>query len=158
MGRRGPAPKPTALKKLEGNPGKRKLNKAEPEPKGKLPTAPAALSPEAKRVWARLGKQLLELGLMTAVDGPIFALLCESYAAWTDCIKLGRQHGPVVKIAGELRPNPYLQRADREAEKVRKLAAEFGLSPASRSRLQIAPPKPNEKQEDSLEGFLRIAN
>ena len=27
MGKRGPAPKPTALKILEGNPGKQKLNK-----------------------------------------------------------------------------------------------------------------------------------
>jgi hypothetical protein len=31
-GSRGPAPKPTAIKKAEGNPGKRKLNTEEPEP------------------------------------------------------------------------------------------------------------------------------
>jgi len=32
MAMRGPAPKPTALNKLLGNPGKRKLNEAEQVP------------------------------------------------------------------------------------------------------------------------------
>jgi hypothetical protein len=32
MGKRGPSPKPTSLKVLQGNPGKRKINKSEPKP------------------------------------------------------------------------------------------------------------------------------
>ncbi|HZK10243.1 MAG TPA: phage terminase small subunit P27 family, partial [Clostridia bacterium] len=37
MATRGRKPKPTALKVLEGNPGKRPLNKNEPQPERKAP-------------------------------------------------------------------------------------------------------------------------
>mgnify|MGYP006980038133 CR=1 FL=1 len=36
----GRKPKPTAVKKLEGNPGKRKLNKKEPIPAKEMPECP----------------------------------------------------------------------------------------------------------------------
>ena len=36
----GRKPKPTAVKKLEGNPGKRKLNMKEPVPAKGMPTCP----------------------------------------------------------------------------------------------------------------------
>ena len=49
MAARGRKPKPTALKVLEGNPGKRPLNDHEPiPPKGEL-KCPSWLLPEAKR-------------------------------------------------------------------------------------------------------------
>jgi phage terminase small subunit len=40
MGLRGPAPKPTAIKRLEGNPGKRKLNEMEPKMTVGVPECP----------------------------------------------------------------------------------------------------------------------
>ena len=46
--------KPTAIKKLEGNPGKRKLNTKEPVPVKGMPTCPEWLLPEAKKEWDRL--------------------------------------------------------------------------------------------------------
>lgn len=45
----GRKPKPTALKKLEGNPGKRKLNTKEPIPAKGMLNCPEWLLPEAKR-------------------------------------------------------------------------------------------------------------
>ena len=46
----GRKPKPTAVKKLEGNPGKRKLNTKEPVPAKGMPDCPEWLLPEAMRV------------------------------------------------------------------------------------------------------------
>ena len=39
----GRKPKPTAVKALEGNPGKRSLNTGEPKPEKKAPRCPAWL-------------------------------------------------------------------------------------------------------------------
>ena len=59
----GRKPKPTAVKKLEGNPGKRKLNTKEPVPAKGMPDCPEWLLPEAKKEWERLAD------LMTGVVG-----------------------------------------------------------------------------------------
>ena len=57
MGLRGPAPKPTAIKRLEGNPGKRKLNEAEPTLTVGVPECPDYLDEVAKREWGRLNRK-----------------------------------------------------------------------------------------------------
>ena len=58
MATRGRKPKPTAIKRLEGNPGKRPLNIYEPKPLKKAPTCPDWLDEEAKREWRRLAKTM----------------------------------------------------------------------------------------------------
>lgn len=68
MGRRGPAPKPTELKRLQGNPGKRRLNDSEPRPVATLPRCPSHLTGEAKAEWRRVARGLYEAGLLTQVD------------------------------------------------------------------------------------------
>lgn len=54
MAQRGRKPKPTAVKVLEGNPGKRSLNTAEPKPEKKAPRCPSWLEDEAKKEWKRM--------------------------------------------------------------------------------------------------------
>lgn len=49
MATRGRKPKPTAMKELEGNPGKHPLNTSEPKPTKKAPACPKWLEPEAKK-------------------------------------------------------------------------------------------------------------
>ena len=73
MAQRGRKPKPTAIKELEGNPGKRPLNEAEPKPVKKAPSCPKWLEPEAKKEWRRLSKQLEQSGVLTEVDQAAFA-------------------------------------------------------------------------------------
>ncbi len=76
MARRGPAPKPTRMKVLAGNPGKRPLNRREPQPKPGLPRCPAQLSEEAKREWKRISKELDRLGLLTVLDRAALSAYC----------------------------------------------------------------------------------
>ena len=61
----GRPPKPTALKALAGNPGKRPLNQAEPKFEARVMRAPAHLSDEAKREWRRVSKELVAVGLLS---------------------------------------------------------------------------------------------
>ena len=62
MATRGRKPKPTALKVLEGNPGKRPMNMNEPVPPKGTVKCPAWLEPEAKKEWKRLASSLEAMG------------------------------------------------------------------------------------------------
>lgn len=149
----GPPPKPTAIRELEGNPCRRPLNTHEPKPTVTLPKPPAHLSPAAKRLWNRVGPMFVRLGVMTEADEMAFALLVESYTAWATLVEQAREAGPIVKINGQPVPNPLLSRADKEAEKFRRMLVEFGATPASRSRINAEGTTP----ADDLDTFLKLA-
>ena len=79
MATRGRKPKPTALKLLEGNPGKRPLNDREPVPlKGDI-KCPDWLLPEAKKEWKRLAPALEAMGVLTMADLTAFEGYCQAY-------------------------------------------------------------------------------
>ena len=80
----GRKPKPTAMKELEGNPGKRKLNKKEPMPGKGMPDCPKWLLPDAQEEWKRLSEKLNQMGVLTEVDRSAFAAYCQSYARWKE--------------------------------------------------------------------------
>src|ERR1051325_3456696 len=87
MGKRGPAPTPTALKLLRGNPGRRPLNVDEPQPPpveagSPLAKCPKWLTGDARTLWNRVAPGAIRSGLLTEVDLPAFEALCQSYARW----------------------------------------------------------------------------
>ena len=84
MAIRGRKPTPTAIKMLEGNPGKRPMNGSEPKPLKKAPSCPKWLETEAKREWRRLAKQMESIGILTDVDMAAFAGYCQAYARWKE--------------------------------------------------------------------------
>lgn len=75
--------KPTALKTLEGNPGKRPLNENEPKPEPGLPDPPPSLCDIALAEWNERGPGLARIGVITEVDAAIFAAYCQAFADWT---------------------------------------------------------------------------
>lgn len=154
MGRRGPAPKPTALKKLAGNPGKRALPKHEPKPKAGTvaPKAPAHLDKLGKAEWNRVAPELHRLGLLTDVDHAALEAYCTVYARWCDAERLLAKEGLTFETPnGYVQQRPELSIAHKALEMIKVFCAEFGLTPSSRARMQVPePPKP----EDPLEEFL----
>jgi P27 family predicted phage terminase small subunit len=117
-----------------------------------MPDCPAALCEAARAVWERLGPKFEAMGIMAEVDEAAFAILCEAYASWLALIELARGDGPIVKVNGQPVPNPYAVRADKEAEKIRRMLAEFGGTPSARSRLTIERATP--AAADELRSFL----
>ena len=93
----GRKPKPTAVKALEGNPGKRSLNTGEPKPEKKAPRCPAWLEGEAKKEWKRMAGQMEKLGILTEIDMAAFAGYCQAYARWKEAEEFITQHGTIVK-------------------------------------------------------------
>lgn len=136
----GRRPKPTALKELQGNPGHRPLNKREPKPTG-TPTCPRHLDEEAKKEWKRISAELTTLGLLTSVDRAALAAYCAAYSRWVKAEESIQRFGAVIKSPKSGFPiqNPYVSVANTALDHMRKFAIEFGLTPASRTRLQVSP-------------------
>jgi P27 family predicted phage terminase small subunit len=138
---RGRRPKPTRIKALTGNPGKRPLNPHEPRPLPALPDCPPELSPVARAEWMRLAAELSKLNLITQLDRGALAAYCGAYALWAESIEQIQKYGTMVKSpSGYPIQSPYLAIANRQAEIMLRVASEFGLTPASRSRISAPPP------------------
>ena len=145
---RGRKPKPTALKLADGNPGKRKINGAEPKPPRSLPDCPGHLAPEAKADWDRLAVTLNQIGLLTQVDRATMAAYCQCYARWVDAEEKMKETPLILRMpSGYIQQSPWLTISNKSLELMVKYMAELGLTPASRSRLAIqmhTGPKPWE--------------
>ena len=138
--RPGPVPKPTKLKELAGNPGKRPLNEREPAVAvpSSAPYAPRFLNKEGKREWRRMAKLLLEVGLYSEVDRAALAMYCQAWGRWIEAEQMLRKTGGPVLVSSEtlnLYQSPWLHVANKAQEQLRRMIAEFGLSPAQRSRV-----------------------
>lgn len=137
---RGRRPTPTRIKILTGNPGKRPLNPNEPRPEPALPPCPPELSPLARQEWERLSVELAKLNLITHLDRGALAAYCGAYALWADAMEQVQKFGTMVKSpTGYPIQSPYLAIANRQAEIMLRVAAEFGFTPASRSRISAPP-------------------
>lgn len=145
MAQKGRKPKPTALKILEGNPGKRQLNTNEPTPVKKAPKCPSWLDTEAKKEWRRLTKQLEDLGLLTTVDMAAFAGYCQAYARWKEAEEFISKHGTIVKTpSGYWQQVPQVSIAQTYLKIMNKLCEQFGLTPSARSRIVADTGQKNE--------------
>ena len=136
MATRGRKPTPTAIKELEGNPGKRKLNDQEPKPERKAPKCPKWLEEEAKKEWKRLAKKMEMMGILTEVDMAAFAGYCQAYARWKEAEEFITQHGTIVKTpSGYWQQVPQVSIAQAYLKVIDRFAEQFGLTAASRSRI-----------------------
>ena len=136
MAQRGRKPKPTALKVLEGNPGKRPLNLYEPNPEDKMPECPEWLEEEARAEWDRLAVPMFRLGLLKDLDMAAFAVYCQAYARWKEAEEFISQHGSIVKTKnGFWQQVPQVTIAHQNQKVMLQAAAEFGLTPSARSRI-----------------------
>jgi P27 family predicted phage terminase small subunit len=139
---RGRRPKPTRLKVLTGNPGKRPLNETEPRPEPAVPECPPELGEVARREWDRLARELGPLRITTNLDRGALAAYCGAYALWAEAMEAIQKYGSMIKSpSGFPVQSPYLAVANRQTEIMMRIASEFGFTPASRSRISTASPE-----------------
>jgi P27 family predicted phage terminase small subunit len=146
VGLRGPAPKPTAIKRLEGNPGKRKLNEDEPTLTVGAPECPDHLDEVAKKEWGRLTVILTAMKVLTEADYIALANLCQAYSTLINAQRQLNKTGILYKSkSGYIQQSPLLGIIHTQTTIVNNLLREFGLTPSSRTRVTIAEPekKPN---------------
>ena len=139
--------KPTALRLVHGTRDKHK-NKSEPMPTGEA-KAPTWLSKKAKAVWKQLATELEAIGLLTSMDEQAFAVYCQSYAelieAEAELIKGGKTQ---TTKDGFVRKSPWLSVRDEAHKRMQQIGAQFGFSPASRTRIEV---KPKDDKNDKAQ-------
>lgn len=139
---RGPKPQPTALKVLRGNPGKRPLNRREPQHAALPLEWPSDLvDPVARAEWDRVAAMLVERGQVTTVDRAVLMGYCVKYAQWSALEREAASHPFIVRSpSGYPLPNPALGMANKVFGLMLKAAAELGITPSSRARVVTLEP------------------
>lgn len=145
--------KPTAQKRLAGTLRKCRTNPREPAPVAGLPSPPSWLSPRAATTFREHAAQLDRMGVLSLGDGMALALLAlrldeveRTSAAIEDLGAI--QHATSAEGAVIARRRPEVAMRSSAMRHAQSLLAEFGLTPASHSRVSAAPPSSRNPFED----------
>ncbi|MDC0325221.1 phage terminase small subunit P27 family [bacterium] len=133
MGRK---PKPTAIKRNEGNPGKRPLNTHEPSAGNKL-INPDFLGENGSTMWESIILQLKAMGVLDSADWSSIMLWCLAYEDLIVNREFVNEQGlcfSVIDGQGNVKYQARPQaKAAREAwSSMRGMLSEFGFTPAAR--------------------------
>ena len=151
----GRRPKPSHLKVVTGNPGKRKLNDKEPTPAREIPSPPAHLTDWGKVAWGKLTVLLDGMGVLTVADVLALERLCDIYA---DILQLrltiadeGRTYTVQTDGGFLIKANPAVAMLADADRRFKSYLVEFGLTPAARTKVKV---EGGEKEEDPLNQFF----
>lgn len=140
---RGRKPKPSALRRFEGNPSKRGFNHAEPLPPDGMPDCPDHLNEVAQIEWDRIARSLYDMGVLTLVDRAALAAYCQAYGRWVEAEEKLRTTPTLLKTpSGYVQQSPWLGIANKQMELMGRYMSELGITPASRSRVVNLLPEP----------------
>ncbi len=151
MGQRGPRPTPTEVLRLRGSP-RADLNRNEPKPAKEPPPKPDWLGDEAAEVWDDMVPRLMATRVLTTIDGNALARYAEHFVQWKKATAFVRKHGVSYAIKDgngrtkALGQFPEVALMHKASATLARLEAEFGLTPSSRTRINVAPePLPDPK-------------
>ena len=151
---RGRKPKPTAVKKLEGNPGRRPLNKHEPKPPVGVGDAPDWLDDVGKNKWAQKKDQLEQLNIVTTVDDDALAVYCQAYSDFVYAVRFIEEKDCRVCVSekGAEYQHPMVGQRNKAAELIIKYGVHFGLTPSSRTGLNVDLALPEDDEVAEMMG------
>lgn len=142
MGKRGPKPEASAIKRAKGNPGKRQLNDDEPlPPVGEI--VPPKMSKGARKVWDGLAPICIAMKVLTTADVLSFARHCENIARDLSIRALLEREGHVYKTKAAtgkvigMAKRPELSELLQLQSIIAAGDDRFGLNPSARSKIRV---------------------
>lgn len=138
---RGRKAKPTALKILQGNPGKRKINDEEPDYEVGAPAKPAWLDDHASDEWDRLVIVMLGGQLLTRADAGILLSCCLAYSQMVRNELVLQKLGDMYQIedpwGGKIpKARPEIMRAEVARRQYVSFLAEMGQTTVSKTKVK----------------------
>ncbi len=125
------------------------------------PAMPDYLDPVARAEWHRVVPILVKAGVLTEADGTMVAAYCTAHSLYVRATDAYNEQGLMLKERGAkmAHVNPMVKVAAAARDQAMKLAAEFGLSPSSRTRVSGAiAPAPKADDGDDSSRFLFETN
>lgn len=142
---KGRKPLPANVHVMNGNPSKKNIaalsNGARIE--SAIPKMPSHLDTIARKEWRRIGEELLKLGLVTKIDMAALAAYCCFYSEWVQCEKklkdIGFEQRVITTANGYLQQNAWVSLRNNALSQMKSYLVEFGMTPSSRSRVDVTP-------------------
>jgi P27 family predicted phage terminase small subunit len=142
--------KPTNLKILQGNPGRRPLPKDEPKPDIEIPECPGHLNDRGRAEWEYITPLLYRLGLISHINRAALAAYCQVYARWEEAELMLAKTSLIIKNGPNVVANPLVRIVNQSLELMHKYLTEFGLTPASIGRVTAKQPEEQKSKWASL--------
>ncbi|QGP57438.1 putative phage terminase, small subunit, P27 family (plasmid) [Piscirickettsia salmonis] len=151
----GRKPKPTRLKKITGNAGKRKLNEHEPELMEGRAICPSYLKAEKAKAFRFVVDCLENMQIKTAAFQFILESFAFSYGEWRTMSDIVDQQGATFETttqAGETmyRSRPEVAQRNEAWKQVKASLSELGLTPTAISRLNAQVSNAIESEIDQI--------
>ncbi len=137
MGRRGPAPAPTAVKIRQGETRPSRVNRMEPLPRHGAPHMPRGMDTDAQKVWRRVVREMRGSAVILGADADVLRCYCEAVSRYAQAAELYARSSPIITRDRDLVKNPLHQVVRDNADAVRLFARELGLSPSARAGLHV---------------------
>lgn len=134
---KGRKPTPTALKLLQGNPGRRPINGEEPQFQEGTGEPPEWLNKEQRNFWAEVYPLLHGARVITSADEQALAHLCIALAevrAATETLEAQGRYQ--VNDQGMIKVHPAVHVLNNALSASKSLMSEFGMTPASRTKIK----------------------
>ncbi len=145
MARRGPAPTPTPVLKLRGSTlATKRREQLEAKGPAGVPDRPDWLDEQARQVWDQLVPLLEMMGVLTRVDGNALSRYCRIWTRWRKAEEFIDDKGEMYPLKDDkgavkcFMQWPQVAIAHKLAQQLTRLEQEFGMTPASRTRIQVA--------------------
>lgn len=104
------------------------------------PKCPAWLPKSGKKYWKEVAPQLVKVGLISEIDGAIFALHCDSAGKYEEVTRRLKELDDLVASTpqGFLVQDVMFTIRNKLWDQVLRSGSEFGLSPAARSKVKAS--------------------
>jgi P27 family predicted phage terminase small subunit len=149
-------PKPTALKILEGNPGRRPIGKAIERIADLEP--PAFITGQALEEWNR-AVAAMPPGFFSAADAPTMAVYCLAWVMHRRALATVATEGQTaISSMGQKVPHPMLAVVRQQVDTILRAGDRLGMSPVARARFERGPVPAEVSKFDGLLGKIAYSH
>lgn len=163
MGNGGRPRTPTKSKIIKGTFRKDRAPEHEPEPDlvEQYPKPPSGLPRDGRRMWKRLAKELVDKRILTVVDLEALEVCCMNYGIYRELYRAvttvrgddGSKRKRTIAeylLGRNSQTMPEYVAMTKAMYTFKAYLVEFGLTPSSRSRLDIPEPKDERDEMEQL--------